>query len=89
MADLDIEDIFLNFMLHKSLHPYVGVDLTPYFPEELNTSGRRFIWKHWSRCRMGFRTFPYQAKQAILHAEEKIRGDPGDESNLFRFDQVI
>ena len=34
MGDQDVEEMFHNFMLHMSLRPYCGVDLTLYFPEE-------------------------------------------------------
>jgi hypothetical protein len=37
---------------------------------------------------MGFKTSPYQAVQGILHAEERIRGDPSDPSNIFRWDRI-
>ncbi len=35
MADLDIEEQFLNFILHPKVQPYAGVDFTAYFPEEV------------------------------------------------------
>jgi hypothetical protein len=34
MADLDISEIFLNFILHQDVQPHAGVDLTPLFPSE-------------------------------------------------------
>ena len=36
MVDLDISDMFLNFMLDKNAHKQVGVDITHLFPEELD-----------------------------------------------------
>jgi hypothetical protein len=93
MADLDNGEMFLNFMLHPKVQPYAGVDFTLYFPEELlNTSGckaKRTLWKHWTRCGMGFRPSPYQAGQAMLHAEEQLCGDPVDINNPFHFDTVV
>ncbi len=88
MGDLDIADMFLNFMLHPAVQPYAGVDLTPFFPEEL-TALKHTVWERWTRCAMGFRPSPYQSIQVVLHAEELIRGDPFNPRNIFRFDAVI
>jgi hypothetical protein len=35
MADIDVGEQFLNFVLHNAVHPYAGVDFTLLFPEEL------------------------------------------------------
>jgi hypothetical protein len=35
MGDIDIGEMFLNFMLHPRMQHHAGVDLTPFFPEEL------------------------------------------------------
>ena len=34
MSDVDIGEMFLNFMIHPDIRPYCGVDLTPYFGEK-------------------------------------------------------
>jgi hypothetical protein len=64
MGGIDIGEMFLNFMLHPRMQPYAGVDVTPFFPEELELteSERRFIWEHWGRCGMGFRFFPISSR---------------------------
>ena len=89
MGDLDIGEMFLNFILHDRIQPYAGVDLSPFFPEELSQDGRVVLWERWGRCAMGFTTSPYQAVQGILFAEEAIRGDPSDPANIFRWDVVV
>ena len=38
MGDLDIRDMFLNFVLTEKVQLYAGVDLTPYFMEKLKQS---------------------------------------------------
>ena len=38
---------------------------------------------------MGLRSSPYQAVQGKLVAEEMVLGNPGDQSNVFRWDQVV
>jgi hypothetical protein len=90
MGDIDIGEMFLNFMLHERIQPYAGVDLTPFFPEELKETmpGWRCLWEHWGRCEMGFRFSPYQTVQGVLFADEVIRGDPTVANNIFRWDYV-
>jgi hypothetical protein len=88
MGDIDIGEMFLNFMLHPRMQQHAGVDLTPFFPEEL-TANRKVIWEHWSRCGMGFRFSPYQAVQGVLFAEMFIRGDRHDPTNVLRWDSVV
>jgi hypothetical protein len=89
MGDIDIGDMFHNFVLHESLRRVAGIDLTNYFPEEIALRGiANVLWEHWSRCGMGFKPSPYFAIQAILFAEEMLRGDPSCQSNVFRWDHV-
>ncbi len=88
MGDIDIGEMFLNFMLHPRIQQHAGVDLTPFFPEEL-TASRKVIWEHWCCCGMGFRFSPYQAVQGILFAETFIRGDRHDQTNVLQWDRVV
>ena len=39
MADNDVGEMFLNFMMDFKMRPYAGVDLTTLFPEELVMDG--------------------------------------------------
>ena len=87
MGDLDIGEMFLNFVLNEEVRQYCGIDLTRVFPEEVQPG--EVLWETWARCGMGFTFSPYQAVQGVLWAEEEILG-PGDyEGNPFNFDQVI
>lgn len=84
---------FLNFILHPSIRPYAGVDLSAYFPAELTAGAdggraKRTLWLRWGRCGMGFKISPYNTGQAMLHAEEFLRGNPLDPQNLFHYDVV-
>jgi hypothetical protein len=88
MGDIDFSEQFLNFVLHKKVQPYAGVDLTPFFPAEISPN-KKVIWEHWVRCGMGFMSSPYTAVQGTLMAEEVIRGDPLDVNNIFCWDKVI
>jgi hypothetical protein len=87
MSDIDVGEMFLNFVMHKSLRIYCGVDLTEYFPEMAKREGGS-VWLRWGRCGMGFTNSPYVAVQGITVAEEVILGDCKDPANIFRWDEV-
>jgi hypothetical protein len=89
MADIDIGEMFVNFVMHERMQPYAGVDFTLYFPEELANGWKLPLRERWVRCGMGFKSSPYNTGQAMLMAEEVIRGSPSDPNNLFKYDQVI
>mmetsp|Transcript_18233 Transcript_18233/g.45137 ORF Transcript_18233/g.45137 Transcript_18233/m.45137 type:complete len:1296 (-) Transcript_18233:2196-6083(-) len=84
MADVDVGECFLNFPLHPSLRKLAGVDLTHYFPDP----NRATVWECWHRALMGVKSSPYQAVQGMSVAEEVIRGDPSDTTNVFQWDDV-
>ena len=86
LGDIDIGEMFLNFPLTMIAQMYSGVDLTPYFPDELNSHAR--LWERWTRCLMGAKPSPYQAIRAMLWAEDVVRGDRLDERNPFRWKYV-
>ena len=57
MADCDLGEMFLNFMLDEDILPYAGVDLMAIFPNEfLDPKGE--VDEHWTRMFMGFRPSP-------------------------------
>jgi hypothetical protein len=91
MGDIDIGEMFLNFMLHPRMQQYAGVDLTPFFPEEVSNSStaRRVLWELWTRCGMGFKFSPYQTVQGVLFADVFIRGDRMDPTNVLRWARVV
>ena len=93
MCDVDIGEMFLNFMLHPTLRVLCGVDLThyevdlaslevPVDPTEIKK------WVSWNRIAMGLKWSPYQAIKGMHFAEEVIRGDRKDKNNIFRWDRV-
>jgi hypothetical protein len=88
MADVDIGEMFLNFILHRELQSLAGVDLTHYFDAEDKDGKATKIWETWQRAAMGLRSSPYQAVQAMGVAEEFIWGDRKDPMNVFRWDYV-
>jgi hypothetical protein len=86
MADLDVGEMFLNFVLHSDLRALCGVDLTLYggTVDEFQT----VAWEVWQRAAMGLKPSPYQAVQGMMVAEEMIKGDRTDPKNPFRWDVV-
>jgi hypothetical protein len=45
MGDINIGNMFLNFMLHEKVRVVAGVYLTPFFPEEAHQRGINMIWE--------------------------------------------
>jgi hypothetical protein len=86
MADTDLGEMFLNFVLHESLRELAGVDVTHY--QGAGAEGQGPCWERWTRCAMGLKPSPYQTTQAMLMAEDVIRGNPKDKRNIFRWNQV-
>jgi hypothetical protein len=83
MADSDIGEMFLNFMLEERCAFFAGVDLTHYVPKgELAGEGRRHLIR-WNICLMGGTFSPYQMGQGMGHAKEVIMGVPIDCHNVF------
>ncbi|MFN9979482.1 MAG: hypothetical protein ACK53Y_06195, partial [bacterium] len=89
MGDVDIGDMFHNFMLHEDVQDLAGIDLTPFFPDEAVAAGTpQSLWERWVRSAMGLNSSPYNTVQGMLFAEEIIRGDPANSKNIFRWDYV-
>jgi len=84
MADLDVGEYYLNFVLHESIRELKGVDLTLYFGHGEST----VLWETWTRAMMGAKSSPYQACQACCVADKIIQGNPNDPNNDFRWDCV-
>jgi hypothetical protein len=83
MANVDIGEMFLNFILHRELQSLAGVDLTHYFESEDKGLRATKIWETWQRAAMGLRLSPYQAVQAMGVAEEVIHVDQKNPANVF------
>ena len=94
MCDVDVGEMFLNFMVHPSVRKYLGVDLTPYQLNYDKLSSSKVVdslgkvWVSWNRIAMGLKWSPYQAVKCMHLAEELIRGDRADPNNVFRWDRV-
>lgn len=88
LADEDLGEMFLNFLLDLRLRGYTGVDITIYFPELLKTYQPK-LWVAWTRLLMGFRPSPYLATQQLLKANNYLMGDRREESNPFHWSKIV
>jgi hypothetical protein len=79
MSDMDIGEMFLNFVPHEWMQALCGVDLTNYFGEG------KVLWERWTRAAMGLKSLLYQAVQVIRVAKEVIRGDHKEKGNGTKF----
>jgi hypothetical protein len=85
MGDLDVGDMFLNFILEARCSCLAGVDLSKYIQE---LGGNPSHWARWGRCGMGCRPSPYQTTQAIGWAKEMMMGDHLDATDVFKWSSV-
>jgi hypothetical protein len=60
MVDLDVGDMFLNFMLAEDARQYVGIDISQFFTDEM-TAEQYTLWEIWMRCAMGLKLSPNHA----------------------------
>ena len=88
-GDLDLGEMFLNYMLDPKLRHYAGIDATELAAElgiELK-EGQRLIFR-WERALMGLKSSPYNCIRVYLWSEDIIKGDRHDISNPMRWDEV-
>ena len=96
-GDIDLGEMFLNYMLPEIILPYVGIDVTDvllpptinYHDPTIDYESNSRVWYRWLRCMMGFCQSPYNAIKASLHSEEIIRGDRRDETSPFFWDCIV
>ena len=76
-GDIDLGEMFLNYMLHESILQFAGIDVTECLlpPHENRYESRSEfkegmrIWYRWLRCMMGFTQSPFSAIKACHHSE--------------------
>ena len=88
MADCDVGEMFLNFMLEPKLRPFAGVDLTCMFPEEIGKITSK-VEACWERMLMGFAPSPYFVIKDLMELENMVRGNRKDPANVFCWEKVI
>lgn len=90
MGDIDIVEMFLNFVMHLKQQDLSGVDLTPYMLNELHPhSSLMILREQWTQCGMGFKISPYNTIQGLMFAEEIVQDNLIDQHNIFQWDMVL
>ena len=92
-CDIDIGEMFLNFLLHNDLRALSGVDLTHSRSEEAGDEA----WEHtrsdpherWVRNWMGLRDSPYRSIQMLIRLKFEAYGDRRDRTNPFHWERVL
>jgi hypothetical protein len=78
-CDLDIQDQFLNFILHKHMREYSGVDVRKVWSvaqEDMEWElSRPGSWERWHRNWMGLRDLPYRSLQWQVRLKLEVYGD--------------
>jgi hypothetical protein len=88
MADSDIGEMFLHFMLEERCARLAGVYLTHYVERGEGALEGKIHLVRWGRCLMGGTFSPYKTGQGMGHAKEMIMGDPNDEQNVYQWKEV-
>ena len=86
MCDIDLSEMFLNFMLDEEIRPYAGVDFTKLFEEE---SLELNLWERWIRLLMGFKPSPYLSTRDMKRIDQFLTGNRKDLFNIFRWSKVV
>jgi hypothetical protein len=86
MGDIDVGEMFFNFIIEAKCSYLIGVDFSKYIDQ---LGGEPRHWARCGRCRMGFRPSPYQTTQAIGWAKEMMMRDHLDATNVFTWGAVI
>ena len=85
-GDIDLGEMFLNYMLDPKLRPYAGIDATELADElGIKLKEDQRIILRWERSLMGFRSSPYNCVRIYLWCEDIIKGDRLDLCNPLRW----
>jgi hypothetical protein len=92
-CDLDIGEMFLNFLLHEELKQLSGVDIEhgrsadPADAAWERERGAR--WERWCRNWMGLADSPYRSIQWLIRLKFETYGDRRCRANPFHWDRVV
>ena len=80
MADCDVGEMFLIFMLDPLIRSHAGMALRIF--DELDKNGKESLKGCWERMLMGFSPSLYMVTNDMLVIEREISGDRLDENNV-------
>ena len=91
-CDLDIGEMFLNYLLHDDLKRLSGVDVQHVRSTDPGDkcweSPRINAWERWNRSWMGLGDSPYRCIQWMIRLKMISYGNPADRTNPFHWDRV-
>ena len=82
-GDVDAGEMFLNYILDKSIRAFAGVDMS-----WTNPGSKTTLWERWTRMAMGMLPSPYVTIWLFAWAMEIIKGNHFDPSNPFHWTEV-
>lgn len=92
-CDMDVGDMFLNFLLHEELKRMSGVDIATVRSSAKSDAaweaGRPRRWERWCRNWMGLRDSPYRSIQHMIRLKFVAYGNKEDPDNPFQWDRVV
>ena len=83
-GDVDVAEMFLNYLLDVDVRPYAGIDVSGL--NEDGSSGQR--WERWTRMAMGMSPSPFVTIRLFAWAMEIILGDHTDPANHFHWSEI-
>ena len=87
MVDLDVGEMFYNFLLSSVLAKYCGVDLVSYLGHKKDRQGTP-LWMQWVFLIVVMVLSPYATIQGLLWASEVVRGYRSDPYNPFMWENI-
>ena len=92
-CDMDIGEMFLNFLLHEELKQMSGVDIGHVRSKDKTDAeweaGRAQRWERWCRNWMGLQDSPYCSIQHLIRLKFIADGDRKDTGNPFHLSRVV
>jgi hypothetical protein len=80
-GDIDVREMFYNYLLDPEIQPFCSLHANPYFQETSNQ--QPLAWVHWQHCVMGLKSSPHGCIKMQPLAEEVFRGDPTGQMQPF------
>ena len=89
MADRDIGEMFLKFMLSEEVRPFCTVDVSNVRNGEDWERVYLGGWEIWERNMMGLTDSPYHACQTVTWARKIALGNRRDPSKPLKWDRAV
>jgi hypothetical protein len=92
-CDLDVGEMFLNFLLSEELKQLSGVDVSHVRSTDPRDTAweesRAGRWERWCRNWMGLTDSPYRSIQWMIRLKMEAYGIPSDRGNPFHWARVV